>query len=158
MAQLITNEQFSKTILAAVREAFEKPDGVFLDRGTSLFETLDSLTADQVSQSITAGGTTVAGHVYHTIFYLEVTRDYLEGTLNRKIDWKDSWIITTRNNSEWAELRSQLKSEYKTVVDYLTGVTDWTDLRILGALGILAHTSYHLGAIRQIAKLVAGKA
>ncbi|MBI5867209.1 MAG: DinB family protein [candidate division Zixibacteria bacterium] len=155
MSDKITNEQFTKQILASVREAFEKPDGVFLDRGTSLFETLAGISCEQASRPLLDGGTTIAGHVFHTCFYLQVTIDYLEDRLNRKIDWKDSWIISTRNNSEWSELRGQLEREYATVIAYLSGVTDWTDLRILGALGILAHTAYHLGAIRQMATLVA---
>ncbi len=155
MAEHITNEQFSQTVRALIEEDFEKVEGVYLDRGTSLFETLDKITAEQASRPLFDGGTTIAGHVYHTRFYLQVTLDYLEGRLKSKVDWRESWIITARNHSEWNELRGQLKDEYKTVLDYLAGINDWTRERMFGAMGIMAHTAYHLGAIRQMATLVA---
>ena len=68
------------------------------------------------------------------------------------VDWKDSWNTQTVNEKEWNALRGQMQKAYQKVSDMIDEVETWNDFKISGALGILAHTAYHLSAIRQLAK------
>ena len=65
------------------------------------------------------------------------------------VDWKESWRVKTVTDAEWTALRGQLQKTYQIVTDTFNEVETWNDFKISGALGILAHTAYHLSAIRQ---------
>lgn len=149
----INQEDFTKSLVALLKETFEGTSTAFgtmyLNEGTGLFATIENLTAENASCSI--GNTTIAAHCEHTRFYLEFLTDYLNENF-KMVDWKDSWKITTVNETEWNTLRGQLQKTYQKVSDMVADVETWNDFKISGALGILAHTAYHLSAIRQIAK------
>ena len=51
MTQQIPVERLTSTLYALLTETFERVQGIFLDRGTSLFETLDGITAEQASRA-----------------------------------------------------------------------------------------------------------
>ena len=65
----IDNELFTKQVYALLQETFEKVEGIYLDRGTSLFETLASVTAVEASRPITETGTSICAQVDHVRFY-----------------------------------------------------------------------------------------
>ena len=67
----------AKEILDLVEETFEKVDGYFLDKGTSFFETLDRIGAAEASKRRAGFPETIAGHVYHVVFYIRVLREYI---------------------------------------------------------------------------------
>ena len=147
----INNELFAKALFALLQETFEKVEGVYLDRGTSLFETIDSLTYQQASHALVDGGSTIAGHVYHIRFYLQVIRDYMRGQWAENLDWKQSWVVKRVDNKEWVALRQKLREEYAGLTEYLKEFTDWSEERRLGgSMAIIAHTAFHIGAIRQL--------
>jgi hypothetical protein len=153
----ISIELFKKTVDSLTAEAFSDVKGAYLDPKTSLAETLAPVSAEEASHPISGKGTTVAGHVAHIRFYLDVLKRYMENTLNEKIDWKQSWLVTSVSESEWDTLRQQLADDYRDIRAYLGEITDWNDeKRLDGALGIVAHTAFHLGAIRQILRAVRG--
>ncbi|HWR83235.1 MAG TPA: DinB family protein [Candidatus Deferrimicrobium sp.] len=155
MSQEISHAQFTKSLFSLFDETFEKVEGLYLDEGTSLFETLNTVSADQASRPIVTGGTTIAAHVEHTRFYLHVLKDYIQGKWHEKVDWKESWKIRSVTVQEWESLRQQLRQAYDNVSNLVRGIDDWNDEhKIGGALGILAHTAYHLGAVRQIVRVV----
>ena len=157
MPEPIGPEQVANAILALLQESFETVEGIYLDRGTSLFETLETLTAEQVSRPIVDGGTTIAGHVYHVRFYLQAIRDYMEGKSQPNLDWKQSWVVKTVNEAEWKDLREKLADERDCIVREITETVDWNDERRLGgSMGIIAHTAFHLGAIRQMRRVILG--
>lgn len=155
MLTLISADGFTKTLYALLEETFEKVDGIYLDGGASLLDSFSGLSADEASRPIVPGGTSIVGQVRHVRFYLRILSDYMNGQRHDKIDWKGSWQPSTADEGEWAELRSGLAEDYQELRDRFEHVTDWNDERRLGgALAIVAHTAYHLGAIRQIARVI----
>lgn len=156
MAQQIDEELLKKSVLILLKETFEKGDGVYLDQGTSLEETLASVTSAEASRALIESGTSVAGHVDHLLFYIRVLNDYMDDKQSEKIDWTESWKCKSVSDSEWDTLRQQLNDDYAKLIRHLNSFSDWNDEhRLGGALGIIAHSAYHLGAIRQ--KLRAAK-
>lgn len=151
MSNQIQNEVFATQLLTLLEEAFEKVHGAFLDGGTSFFETLTPLTARQASCSVTDSGSTIAGQVTHVRFYLKVLTDYIDRKPEGKNDWKQSWLTRSVTEKEWDVLRQGLKDDYARLVTHFKGITDWNDdHRLGGAIAIIVHTAYHLGAVRQI--------
>jgi hypothetical protein len=136
---------------ALLDEAFVKVNGIFLDRGTSLCETLDSISAAEASRTPAGGTTSIAGHVAHIAFYLDVMNDYVDGRTIGQIDWKQSWLVRTVDESDWSALRIKLRDYYHAWVGHFDRFPDWNDERRLGgAMAVIVHTAYHIGAIRQI--------
>ena len=94
---------------------------------------------------------TVAAQAEHAKFYLDRICEFMNGR-TENVNWEDSWLIETVNDEEWAALRESVKKTYENVLQCLAGVDDWTNDRVGMAVGMVAHTAYHLGAIRQISK------
>ncbi|WP_099157738.1 hypothetical protein [Virgibacillus ndiopensis] len=137
-----------------LNEAFEGPRGVgsmFTDPNTAIFETLEQLSAEEASMSV--HGATVAAHADHTRFYLWGTNEVLRKGKQPKMDWEESWRITSVNETQWDRIQNELRNEYLTLMKNIDSV-DWNTQTINEALGSLAHSAYHLGAIRQMVKSV----
>jgi hypothetical protein len=73
---------------------------------------------------------------------------------NPKADWPGSWQKSKVETLEWDVLRLALRSEYESVTRFLQGIQTWDDEMIGGGLSMLAHSAYHLGAIRQLTKML----
>lgn len=132
-------------------EAFVTHHGVFLDRGTSLFETLETITAAEASIPVGGKCATLAAQVAHVNFYLEVVEDYILNKERDNVDWGEIWRRVNKvSTDEWTAYQDQLKETYQRVISLLKNLEDWNDDRpIGGALAIAIHTAYHLGEIRQ---------
>ncbi|MEW6051555.1 MAG: DinB family protein [Candidatus Zixiibacteriota bacterium] len=157
MAENVANELITRQIFPILQETFEKVEGIYLDRGTSLCETLDTLSAAEASRPTTPGGTSIAGHVEHIRFYLRVMNDYMDGKFYEKLDWKQSWLVHTVSEQEWTELRQRVRDDYRGLLAHLQSFPDWNDERRLGGvIAVVAHTAFHIGAIRQMVKVVRG--
>ncbi|SYZ74761.1 conserved hypothetical protein [Candidatus Zixiibacteriota bacterium] len=155
MAKIIDSDFFLKNLMAFLEETFDRVEGIYLDRGTSLFETLQNLSAQQVSLPIAPGGTTIAAHTEHIRFYLRVIADFMRAKSYEKIDWRDSWKIQIVTEPQWRELLRQLRDAHRDVVSVIKGFDNWNEEhRLGGALAVVAHTAYHLGAIRQILRAI----
>ncbi len=145
---------FAESIAYLLRESFEgSPEGlpsVYLDRGVGFFGTLDSVAAGAASKEFY--GTTIAAQTEHAKFYLDRLCEFMSGR-NDKVNWEDSWLIETVNEAEWDALRSSVKAAYENTLRCLASVEEWNERTLGMAVGMLAHTAYHLGAIRQIAKI-----
>ncbi len=138
-----------------LRETFEgSPEGkpsAYLDRGVGFLITVDGLSADAASTEFQ--GTTIAAQTEHAKFYLDRLCEFINGRTER-VNWDDSWLIETVNEAEWEALRSSVRHAYENTLRCVAAVEDWTELRVGMAMGLVAHTAYHLGAIRQIAKAI----
>ncbi|HVF31138.1 MAG TPA: hypothetical protein VNA22_09210 [Pyrinomonadaceae bacterium] len=150
----IPRQLFVGAIAFLLRETFEgSPAGqpsAYLDRGIGFFSTLDAVSADAASREF--GGTTIAAQTEHAKFYLDRLSEFIMGR-NERVNWEDSWLIETVNAEEWDALRSTVRTAYENTLRSLAAVDDWTEDRTGMALGMIAHTAYHLGAVRQISKL-----
>lgn len=151
----IKQEDFTNSLFALFQETFEGKGTAFgtiyLEDSTGFFNTIENISAETASRS--KGNTTIAAHCEHTRFYLEFLTDYMNESF-RMVDWKDSWKTKTVTEDEWNKLRGQLQKSYQKVKDTFKEIETWNDFKISGALGILAHTAYHLSAIRQLAKAI----
>ena len=155
MTNGIPVDVFRKELLDLLDETFANTHGFYLDRGKSLFETLDRLSADQASRKISPKGATIAGHVEHIGFYLGVLTDCIERLPERKVDWDDSWRVTKVDEVEWEESVQRLRDAYRHTLDVISGLDAWEGEDDVGApLAILAHTAAHLGAIHQALHLI----
>ena len=63
---------------------------MYLDGGTSLFETLATITAEEASRPVSAACASLAAQVEHVRFYLDVVDDYLLNQEPSKVDWRKS--------------------------------------------------------------------
>ena len=153
----INQDDFTASLFALFKETFEGTNTAFgtmyLDQGTGFFDTIDAVDAEKASRSLSDGATTIAAHCEHVRFYLEFLSNYMTEKFTM-VDWKDSWKVKTVTEAEWTALRGQLQKTYQVVTDAFNEVETWNDFKISGALGILAHSAYHLSAIRQILKLL----
>jgi hypothetical protein len=151
MASKIDQELVVQNLFDILDEAFVKHHGVFLDKGTSLFETLETITAAEASIPVGGKCATLAAQVAHVNFYLEVLEAYILNKDIGKVDWGDIWRRVNKvSPEEWQGYKDQLMGTYQRVLSILQNVKDWNDERpIGGALAIAVHTAYHLGEIRQ---------
>ncbi|HEX8556544.1 MAG TPA: DinB family protein [Pyrinomonadaceae bacterium] len=151
----IAEEDFTGTLFFILKETFEGPppktSAAFLDQGCGLFQTIEGLTAEDASRAAAPGGTTVAAHCAHVKFYLDVLQRYMRGPIE-SADWSQSWLVRAVNAEEWDGLRRELREAYAAVTESLRSVEEWGERPFGAALGIIAHTAYHLGAVRQLVR------
>jgi hypothetical protein len=151
----IRRDDFLKGVLFVLGETFEgSPEGAgsaYLDRGVGVFSTLEKLSAEQVS--LETGGTTIAAHTEHAKFYLDRLCEFMNGRTG-KVNWEQSWLIETVNETEWNHLRDGMRKSYEGVLHCFAEIEIWNGDNIGEAVAIIAHTAYHLGAIRQMVKSV----
>jgi hypothetical protein len=146
----IPNERFTNELLDLLRETFEDVQGIYLDRGTSLFETLDTISAEEASRPVSAECASIAAQVEHVRFYLEVLERVIQKQPVGKIDWQESWQLEKVTPEEWEALKGRLREAHESVLTVLKSHESWEgEDDIGGSLAILAHTAYHLGEIRQ---------
>ncbi len=152
-SRAIDREVFLKSILYLFRETFEgSPEGqgsAYLDRGAGVFPTLERLSAADVSKEI--GATTIVAHTEHFKFYLDRLCEFVNGR-TEPVNWEQSWLIEDVNEEEWKALLESVKKSYQGVLRCLAEMQDHNENQIGMTMGMLAHTAYHLGAIRQLAK------
>ena len=154
MSKQITNSQVTRELLSHLEETFVQVKGIYLDRGTSLLETLATLSAAEASKSLTKSGTTIAGHAAHVRLYLKVMIDYMAGQKNQSLDWKQSWLVKTVDEAQWRQLQNELHRDYEQIHDSWSSSMDWAEEDQIGAaVAILVHTAYHLGSIRLLLQL-----
>ena len=149
----ITDQQFIASIAYLLRETFEgSPEGqpsAYLECGVGIFITLEKLTGDAASHEV--HGTTAAAQTEHAKFYLDRLCEFINGR-TESVNWDASWLIETVDEAEWEALRSSVRRSYEDTLRCIAAVDEWTEDRVGMAIGMVAHTAYHLGAIRQIAK------
>lgn len=150
----INKDDFLKDVLLILRETFEgSPEGVgsvYLDNKIGMFLTLEELSAEDVSKEI--GETTIVAHAEHAKFYLDRLCEFINGR-TEKVNWEQSWLIETVNEEEWDILRQGMRKSYENVLRCIAEIEVWNQDNISDAIAIIAHTAYHLGAIRQIMKV-----
>jgi hypothetical protein len=151
-----TDSIFQRALSKMLTEIFDGPparEAYLLNPGDpGLLRQLDTIDAAAASTRPMPGKTTIASHVDHVHFGLTLLNRWAAGEENpfAGADWNASWQRTTVTESQWQTLRNNLRSEAKKWQKALATRTNWDDIAACGALSSAAHTSYHLGAIRQI--------
>jgi hypothetical protein len=151
MSEQNLHKRFSTEILSCLDETFEHVQGIYLDKGTALFETLESLSAEDASCSVAEGSATIAAQVEHIRFYLDVLNDVMHKKEVGKVDWQDIWQnVRAVAPEEWDQQKRRLRESYERVLVTLKSFDSWEgEETISGALSVLVHSAYHLGGIRQ---------
>ena len=142
---------FANNLFLLMEETFEsKHHGIYLDEGTSLFETLETVSAEEASIPVGGKCASLAAQVAHGTLYIEsFERFALQGD-NSPRDWGLIWRTVEKVTSEqWDGYKRKLKDAYLRMDKLFHGNSVWNEDSIGGALSIVVHTAYHLGEIRQ---------
>ena len=137
-------------------------DGAYMLNGTDggMLRSLDALSAEAASKVPASGGASIAAHVDHVRYGLELMNRWNQGEANpwATADWTASWRRTTVNDEEWTLLREQLRSEVRRWHSALAIPRQLSGVELNGVIASIAHLAYHLGAIRQIDRSARGPA
>jgi hypothetical protein len=71
MSSQIQTDHFTNALYTAIDETFDNVHGYFLDKGTSLFETLATISAAEAFVPVSGRCATLAAQVKHVAFYLD---------------------------------------------------------------------------------------
>ena len=93
-------------------------------------------------------GSTIAGHVHHLSSSLALSTGALRGESTTR-DRSRTWTVAAVDDAGWAALRTRLRREYENLVIAVETHATWDEDALGVAFGAIAHTAYHLGAIRQ---------
>lgn len=148
MAQI---HPLNQALLALLDETFENVRGFYLDRNTSLFETLADITAAEASLPVGGRCATLAAHVRHVAFYLDFVVDSVNDPNLPPADWEAIWRTTgSVTPAAWQAIQADLRASHARIKQFMTGWEDWSGApQIGGAIAVIAHSAYHLGEIRQ---------
>jgi hypothetical protein len=84
-------------------------------------------------------------------YYVRVNHD---GVLGREqhFDWPSSWRLQKVGESDWGELKARVRREHGALLETLENLETWRAQQVGDSMSIVAHTAYHLGAIRHALK------
>ena len=148
---MTTEQDFANNLFVFMEETFEgKQHSIFLDKGTSLFETLETVSAQEASIPVGGKCGSLAAQVAHVIFYIESFERYALQGDNSPRDWGYIWRTVEKvTTEEWEDYKNKLKEAYQRMDKLFHENKLWNEDNIGGALSIVVHTAYHLGEIRQ---------
>jgi hypothetical protein len=147
----IQSDHFTKAIFMLMEESFENVQGIYLDKNSSMFETLAGISAEEASIPVGGKCATLAAQVKHVAFYLEVIERFMRDPKSPQADWGEVWrTVSSVTPEEWQSIQAELRTNYQAIRRYLESVQEWPNEMAVGtAMAIIAHSAYHLGEIRQ---------
>jgi hypothetical protein len=151
-----TDSIFQRAVSKLLTEVFDGPpaeEAYILNPGdTGLHRQLEKISATTASEQAIPGRPSIAAHVDHVHYGLTLLTRWLSGEENpwADADWNGSWRRIAVTDDQWRTLRESLRKEAGTWQRAVAARTQWDDVSAAGALSTIAHTAYHLGAIRQI--------
>ena len=150
MSAQIPVERFKKALLASLEETFSNVRGIYLDKGTTLYETLEGVSVAEASRAISANSATIAAQVEHVRFYLDVLDDYMRTGVDKQNNWREIWeTVREVTPEQWEDIKERLRKSHERALATINSFEKWDGkYDIAGALSILVHTAYHLGGIR----------
>lgn len=147
----VSAPHFTENLFTILAETFEQTKGIYLDPDADLFKTLAAVSAEEALSPVL--GTSIAAQTVHTAFYLRAMERYFEG-FTGETDWREGWTTRTVTESEWDDLKTQLRNDYERAVRKLRAVTEWGEDPLDFGMTVAVHSAYHLGAMRQLVKAV----
>jgi hypothetical protein len=145
------------SVLELLAEAFEGPRDpnitwfVSNQPGSGVFGTLDGMTPQEASRAPGAGRRSAAAHASHLAFSLHHAAAQLRGE-HPVVNWAQSWAVSSVDERGWSGLRTSLRAEYEALRGQLAAESALNPEALTAALAVVAHSAYHLGALRQIAQ------
>jgi hypothetical protein len=158
---MMTSDGVTSQLLAVLKETIEGPGdhgSYFIDKGTGLLQTLETLSLSQrglerAFASAAPGRPSIAAHVKHTSFHMNAICAWPRGDQSRR-DWPSSFVLENHDAATWTALLEELKFEYQDFQSVIREFATGSDEALGGAVGGIVHVAYHLGAIRQLVHLV----
>lgn len=151
----VTHEMVLNSLLELLEEVYDGPKnagGTWLvsnQEKSGILGSIDSLTAEQASRPPIPGAPTIAAHVEHLRFSLDLAnRAYQGEDAYSTAKWSESWKIQSVSPVEWEKLRAELRHQFEKLASLLPKWNDWEHYTLTGGLASVAHAAYHLGAIR----------
>ena len=136
------------------------PDAAYmLNAGDpGLLRSLDALSAEAASRQPAPGSASIAAHVDHLCYGLELMNRWGDGEADpwSSADWTASWRRTTVTEEEWAALRARLRTATERWHRALQTPREMSVVELNGVIASIAHLAYHLGAMRQIDRAMRG--
>ena len=120
------------------------------ESASGVLGTLQRFSAEQASRAPALGHKTPAAHAAHLLFSLELATQRLHGE-NPAADWDASWEPSSVNAEDWSRLIDQIRdasARLRQTIEIRTA--EWEPLTFKGIIATVAHTAYHLGALRQL--------
>lgn len=147
----IQSEHFTKALTLLLDETFSSVQGIYLDKGTSLFETLATVSAAEASIPVGGKCASLAAQVKHIIFYLDVVEKAARTGVFEENDWGEVWRTTEKVSAEeWQKIQTNLQAAYERIKQFIDEQTEWeSEDKMAMAMAFAVHTAYHLGEIRQ---------
>jgi hypothetical protein len=133
--------------------------GYMLNRGDpGLLRSLDGVTATEASTPATPGSASIAAHVDHVCYGLELMNRWSDGERDpwSGADWAASWRRGAVNDKEWTALRERLRAATRRWHAALQQPREMSAIEMNTVVGSVAHLAYHIGAIRQINRTTQG--
>src|SRR5512138_1929076 len=128
MSNKIDQQLVTQNLFDVLDEAFVKHHGIFLDAGTSLFETLDTISAQEASIPVGGKCATLAAQVAHVNFYLEVLERYVVHHDTSRVDWGEIWrTVKEVTPEEWDEYKHQLRNTYGRIQEMFRSNPVWNE-------------------------------
>ena len=117
-----------------------------------LLRSLDHVAADEASKPPAPGAATIAAHVNHLSYGLELMNRWSDGDPNpfASSDWAASWRRGAVTEEEWDALRTRLRAAAARWREALAKPRELSAPELNGMISSIAHLAYHFGAIRQI--------
>jgi hypothetical protein len=146
-----------QVLTSLFREMVDGPPGdmAFIvnpgDRG--LIASLAAVPAAQASAR-PGGRPSIAGHVQHLRFGLALLNKWAGGDPNAfaEASFAESWSHQQVSDDEWRALRQAFEGEARQWQARLDAPREWDAMTLSGFVSSVAHTAYHMGAIRQLVR------
>lgn len=155
------NKLFENSIKTLIQETFEGPpvpvkSSWFTETkpNSGIFGVLEQISFEEASISV--HGATLAAHADHTRYHMWGVNEILKTGEQPQMDWSKSWQIHTVDEQQWTHIQKELRNEYVTLIGLIDTI-EWNELLANETLASLAHSAYHLGAIRQMLKAIRDK-
>src|SRR5512145_614393 len=131
-------QDFATNLHQLMEETFESPIGIYLDSNTSLFQTLEAVSAQEASIPVGGKCASLAAQVAHVTFYIEsFERFALQGD-NSPRDWGEIWRTVEKvTPEEWVDYKRKLKDAYVRMDRLFHENKLWNEDTIGGAMAIV---------------------
>src|SRR5262249_28088554 len=149
----LAQQDFTQDLFKLLKETFEEGGSFYLEKGAGLFRTLDTITSEVASREPLPGTPSIAAHCAHLDYYLRVNHNAIIGR-EQEVDWPSSWRVHRVGVGEWEVLKGNLRIGYDDLKTSLNSLPVWENDSVCDSIAIVAHTAYHLSAIRQIRRLL----
>ena len=123
-----------------------------------LLRSIAKLPAVAASKPAPSGGASIAAHVDHLCYGIELMNRWGDGERNpwATADWSASWKRVAVTEDEWKALRERLSTATTRWREHLKKAREMSEMEMNGVISSVAHLAYHLGAIRQIDGAIQG--